>query len=159
MPCSAFRNALISACRTAGFVMTRAKLALFVEADGYDEDGTPLVYFTKGEPHKHIGYARNQTGVADIRSRPMWNPGWEATVRVRFDGDMFTPTDVANLMVRVGQQVGIGEGRPDSKQSAPALSPSPPTAAPFLSLDRVSRTLRTRRPNAKARAVITVTSR
>jgi hypothetical protein len=27
-------------------------------------------------------------------------------------------TDVVNLISRVGLQVGIGEGRPDSKQSA-----------------------------------------
>jgi hypothetical protein len=32
--------------------------------------------------------------------------------------DQFTPEDVANLMARVGMQVGIGEGRPDSKNSA-----------------------------------------
>jgi len=40
----AFRNAMISACRIVGFKMTLAKLSIFVEADGFDEDdGTPLV--------------------------------------------------------------------------------------------------------------------
>ena len=34
----AFRNAAISACRTVGFTMTKAKLAVFVDADGYDVD-------------------------------------------------------------------------------------------------------------------------
>jgi hypothetical protein len=47
----------------------------------------------------------------------MWRPGWEAKVRIRFDGDQFTLTDVTNLLMRVGLQVGIGEGRPDSKMS------------------------------------------
>jgi hypothetical protein len=31
---------------------------------------------------------------------------------------MLSDTDVVNLISRVGLQVGIGEGRPDSKQSA-----------------------------------------
>jgi len=31
---------------------------------------------------------------------------------------MFTSSDVVNLFNRVGAQVGIGEGRPDSKASA-----------------------------------------
>jgi hypothetical protein len=48
----------------------------------------------------------------------MWEPGWEATVRIRFDADLFTITDVANLLRRAGLQVGVGEGRPDSKKSA-----------------------------------------
>ena len=38
-------------------------------------------------------------------------------MRVRFDADQFTLTDVANLLMRVGMQVGIGEGRPFSKNS------------------------------------------
>ena len=36
-------------------------------------------------------------------------------------GDLMHETrtqDVTNLLMRVGQQVGIGEGRPDSKNSA-----------------------------------------
>ena len=39
-------------------------------------------------------------------------------VRIRFDADQFTLTDVANLFARVGLCGGIGEGRPDSKTSA-----------------------------------------
>lgn len=119
IPAPAFRNAMISACRTVGFQMTKAKLAVFVEPDGFDVvDSTPLVRITKGEPHLHETVGRNATGVVDLRVRPMWDPGWEADVRVRFDADMFTLADVANLMVRVGLQVGIGEGRPDSRASA-----------------------------------------
>lgn len=116
IPAPAFRNAMISACRTVGFKMTHAKLAVFVEADGFDaDDGTPLVKIIKGEPQKHEGYARNETGVVDIRVRPMWREGWEADVRLKFDADMFSPTDLANLLLRAGLQVGVGEGRPDSR--------------------------------------------
>lgn len=118
MPAPAFRNAMISACRTCGVKMTHAKLGVFIIADGYDPDGTPLVKITRGKPRMHVGPARNDNGSVDIRARPMWDPGWEAKVTVRYDADMFSMTDVTNLMVRVGAQVGIGEGRPDSKDSA-----------------------------------------
>jgi hypothetical protein len=119
IPASAFRCAMISACKICGFHMTKAKLAVFVEADGFDSDeGTPLVKITKGKPVYHEGMVRLATGVADIRARPMWKPGWEAKVRVTFDADMFGLEDITNLMARVGVQVGIGEGRPDSKSSA-----------------------------------------
>lgn len=119
IPASAFRNALISACRLADFRMTLAKLSVFVVEDGYDADGvTPLVRITKGEPKPFEMMVRNASGVCDIRSRPMWAPGWEATVRIRFDADQFKLADVANLLLRVGMQVGLCEGRPDSKDSA-----------------------------------------
>ena len=118
IPASAFRQAMISACRLVGFRMTLAKLSLFVEADGFDSiDGIPLVILDAGTPERVDMAVRNQTGVADIRVRPMWRQ-WGATVRVRFDEDQFTITDVTNLMLRVGAQVGIGEGRPDSRESA-----------------------------------------
>lgn len=117
MPASAFRNACVSACRLVGFKMTHAKLAIFVQADTYDEDGTPLVKITKGKPKMHVGPARNANGSIDLRARPMWSPGWQARVLVEFDADVFTPTDVANLFDRVGKQVGVGEGRHDSRES------------------------------------------
>jgi hypothetical protein len=120
IPAPSFRNAMISACRTIGLAMTRAKLAVFALADGYDRDDrtTPLVRFTRGEPSKLEMPARNESGVCDIRVRPMWEPGWRAVVRLRFDADMLDEADVVNLLARAGAQVGIGEGRPDGKNSA-----------------------------------------
>lgn len=111
-----FRNGLISACKIVGFKMTHAKLALFVLADGYDRDGVPLVRIHGGQPERHDAPVRNASGVIDIRSRPMWKSWW-LNLRVRYDADMFSAEDVANLLMRVGMQVGIGEGRPDSKDS------------------------------------------
>ncbi len=118
IPAAAFRNALISACRLVGFAMTLAKLSLFVEADGFDRDeGTPLVRITHGEPRRSEMAVRLATGVADISVRPMWEE-WEAALRVRWDADQFSLQDVSNLLMRVGMQVGLCEGRPDSKKSA-----------------------------------------
>jgi hypothetical protein len=117
IPASAFRNAMISACRLVGFKMTLAKLSVFVLPDGFDKvDGVPLIKID-GTPEPHIMHARNATGVCDLRVRAKFWP-WSATVRVQYDADQFSATDAANLMNRVGTQVGIGEGRPDSKMSA-----------------------------------------
>lgn len=115
---AAFRAAMIRACSLVGFKMTIAKLSVFVEADGYDaDDHTPLVKISKGKAHYWEGVVRNATGVVDIRPRPMWDEGWQAELRVRFDEDQFSITDVSNLLMRVGQQVGICEGRPNSRSS------------------------------------------
>lgn len=117
IPASAFRNGLISACRLVGFKMTLAKLSLFVEGDGFDKvDAVPLIKI-EGTPEQHMMHARNATGVCDLRVRAKFWP-WSAVLNVSYDSDQFSATDVANLLLRVGTQVGIGEGRPDSKMSA-----------------------------------------
>jgi len=116
---SAFRNASISACRLVGFKMTIAKLSVFVLADGYDaEDSLPLVRITKGEPQASFMRVRNATGVIDIRARPLWAPGWEMSPVIQWDAAQFSLEDISNLIARVGLQVGVGEGRPDSRESA-----------------------------------------
>lgn len=117
MPASAFRCAMISACRVAGVVMTQAKLCVFVEADGYDRnDGSPLVKIV-GKREKMEMHVRLETGVPDIRARPMWRE-WSCVLRVRYDAQKFNAQSISNLLLRAGAQVGVGEGRPDSKKSA-----------------------------------------
>lgn len=116
IPASSIRAGCISACRMVGFKMTHAKLSIFIEADGFDVvDGLPLIRI-HGTPEKTIMPVRNANGAADLRVRPMWRE-WYADIRVRFDEDQFSATDAVNLIARVGAQVGLGEGRPDSKES------------------------------------------
>lgn len=112
------RNALISACRVASFKMTIAKLSIFVEADGYDakEPQIPLVRIL-AEPQKQEDMARVETGQPYVTVRAAYHD-WRANVTIRWDGDQFTISDVTNLISRVGEQVGLCEGRPDSKNSA-----------------------------------------
>jgi hypothetical protein len=109
----AFRNALISACRLVGFKMT-----IFVEADGWDkvEPQIPLIRIY-GDPVKQEDMARVETGQPYVTVRAAYHD-WTIKLRIRWDADQFTLTDVANLLSRVGLQVGVGEGRPDSKHSA-----------------------------------------
>ena len=117
IPAGAFRAACISACRTVGFKMTLAKLSLFVVQDGVDvDDGTPLVRI-HGEPVRIDMPVRNATGVWDVRVRPQWRE-WHVDLTVRYDADQFSDADVLNLLARAGEQVGVGEGRPDSRNSA-----------------------------------------
>jgi len=117
MPASAFRAAMISACRLVGFKMTLAKLSVFVHHDGLDRvDSVPLIKID-GKPEPLRMHTRNATGVCDLRIRAKFMP-WKAVVPVSYDADQFSLADVTNLMHRVGAQVGIGEGRPDSRASA-----------------------------------------
>ena len=115
---ASIRNAMISACRLVGYKMTLAKLSIFVVADGIDADEPqiPLIRIY-GEPVKQEDMARVETGQPYVTVRAAYH-NWEAKVKIRWDGDQFTVSDVANLLSRVGLQVGIGEGRPDSKNSA-----------------------------------------
>jgi len=117
IPAAAFRAAMISACKLVGFHMTIGKLAIFVEADGFDADeGTPLVRILGDEPKRVELPVRNATGVVDIRVRPMWEK-WNCKLQIRYDADMFDSESLTNLLARAGLQVGILEGRPDSKKS------------------------------------------
>ncbi len=117
MNAAAFRSGMISACRLVGFKMTIAKMSVFVEADGFDnKDGLPIVRIY-GDSHVFTAHTRNATGVVDVRSRPQYRE-WACELRVKFDQTQFSATDVINLISRVGVQVGIGAGRPDSKASA-----------------------------------------
>lgn len=115
---SSVRAAMISACRLVGFKMTLAKLSVFVEADGVDatEPQIPLIRII-GKPTKQEDMARVETGQPYVTVRAAYHD-WKAKIRIRYDADQFTLQDVTNLISRVGMQVGIGEGRPDSKNSA-----------------------------------------
>lgn len=115
---AAIRNAMISACRLVNFKMTLAKLSIFVIEDGRDvnEPQIPLIRIF-GDATKQEDMARVETGAPYVTIRAAYHD-WSANVRIRWDADQFTITDITNLLSRVGMQVGICEGRPDSKNSA-----------------------------------------
>lgn len=118
IPATALKAALVRACSLVGLEMTFAKQALFIQQDGFDRDGvTPLVRVTKGEPEYFEACVRNANGTADIRARGRLPVGWEAKIRVLYDADVFTETQIGTLLLRAGMQVGIGAGRPLSSKS------------------------------------------
>jgi hypothetical protein len=118
---SAIRTALIDACRLIDFKMTHAKMSVFVKADGVDAK-EPQIQLIRihGNPIKQedsVGLSNSKRGGRQVTLRPAFHD-WEAYVTISWDADQFTFNDVLNLLVRVGLQVGIGEGRPNSKKSA-----------------------------------------
>jgi len=116
-PASTFRQAMIDACRTVNYKMTHAKMGVFVNADGFDgTSGQPLVRIQGDKPEMFSTYVRLADGSPDIKSRARWKK-WFIILDVEFDEDMFSSTDIVNLLTRVGRQVGIGAGRPYSKTS------------------------------------------
>jgi len=115
---ASIRAAMISACRLVNFKMTIAKLSVFVIPDGWDkfEPQIPLVRIY-GKPEMLQTIARVETGQPYVVIRPCYQT-WEAHPLIEYDADQFTLDDVANLLNRMGKQVGLCEGRPDSKDSA-----------------------------------------
>ena len=115
---AALRNAMIRACSLVGFTMTMAKMSVFVVADGWDakEPQIPLVRIY-GEPTKQEDMARVETGQPYVTIRPAYYD-WYANVRIKWDADQFKLDDITNLLMRVGMQVGLCEGRPSSKNSS-----------------------------------------
>jgi hypothetical protein len=117
IPVIAFRAAMVRAASLCGVEMTRAKMCVFVLADGNTPDGVGLVRITRGEPEQFRMAVRNNGGGTDIRARGRFAPGWEATVRILFDEEFLSAQSVVNLLARAGVSVGVGAGRPFSTMS------------------------------------------
>ena len=112
------RNAMISACRLVGFKMTLAKMSVFVVNDGWDKEEPQITLIRiYGDSVKQEDMARVETGQPYVTVRAAYHQ-WSANIKIKWDADQFTIDDITNLLSRVGVQVGIGEGRPDSKNSA-----------------------------------------
>lgn len=117
IPATAFRQAMIDACRLVGYQMTKAKMSVFIVPDGFDkDDGQPLVRIISDEPRALEMTVRLANGSTDIAVRPQFLK-WAVKLNVKWDADQFSGTDIANLLLRAGEQVGVGAGRPFSKQS------------------------------------------
>jgi len=117
IPAAGFRSAMVDACRLTGLPMTKAKIGVFIIADGFDaDDGTPLVKIDGNAAEKLESLVRNDGGSADIRIRPMYRE-WAATLTIEFDEAVISAGSVINLLDRAGRQVGICEGRHFSKDS------------------------------------------
>ncbi len=117
IPCSAFRGAMIEACKCVGFPMTRAKLFLFVEPEGWDADTGEGLVKIHGKPIQDERIGKLATGVADILTRGRFDE-WHAEIRIKWDSDALQAADVINLLARAGVHVGVGAGRPGSSNSA-----------------------------------------
>ena len=116
IPCTALRNAMIDACRLTEMDMIRAKMCIFIIAQGLDVENLEPLIKIEGKPRMLI--ARVKIGIAstDLAARAVFEK-WSATFEISWDDDVFKAGDVVNLLARAGWQVGIGAGRPLSKTS------------------------------------------
>jgi hypothetical protein len=128
-PAPGFKASLVNAARFfkgSKLTMEMLKQAIFVMGEGPDmlvpllaavtddndemlKDPVPAV------PEMRQDHVRNETGVADIRFRPVYQP-WAAVLRVVYIKNMLTPDSVLALADAAGN-VGTGEWRPASKES------------------------------------------
>jgi hypothetical protein len=103
-PATAFKSAMVSACRFAdGVKMTELRGALHIEGDMIAIDGTP----TLREDMVRLNGLK-----ADIRYRGQFEQ-WRCTLRIQFNSNVISPDMIVNLLTLAGFGVGIGEWRPE----------------------------------------------
>ena len=121
IPCKAIKDAMIAACRVSDYQMVKARMSFDVIGEGRDPRYLYSLARIYGTRERFDSYPRipGRMGatVPQLRVRSMWKE-WYANVTVTWDDDQFHVTDIANLLTRAGIQVGIGEGRPLSKNSS-----------------------------------------
>lgn len=111
VPATALKGAIVGAGRFyEGVTMTELQQMIFVMGEG-PEGLVPI----EGTAVMREDAVRNETGVADIRHRPMYWP-WRIVVPVVFLKGKFSLEAIVNLVDAAGNG-GIGEGRPSSKKS------------------------------------------
>jgi hypothetical protein len=107
-PAGGIRKAIIAAARQVdGLTMTFLRGTIFVLGEGENN----LVEIS-GRAQMREDTVRLESGVADIRHRPMWNP-WSMKLRIQFNANALTAGQVAHLVETAGFSVGIAENRPE----------------------------------------------
>jgi hypothetical protein len=106
---TAFKRAVVSACRSTNFKMTEMRQAVFVMGVEHKElalieSDQPMVVRSDG--------VRLQNKQPYERFRPSW-PNWSCRLAVEYNADVFRAADVVNLFQLAGKSVGVGEGRPE----------------------------------------------
>lgn len=103
-PAAAFRLATIAASRTVrGLTLVQARMLFVCPQD--------LVKI-EGEPELDMRPARPKMGGADLRYRGIFRQ-WKTKLEIRYNAEVTTPEQIANLLVRAGECIGIGELRPE----------------------------------------------
>lgn len=118
VPVGALKNAARAAAhKDLGLTKVALSKALFIEADGIDQDGTPCVAIvTDSEPIMREDTVRVGMGAVDLRYRPEFRD-WQLRLRCHLDLDCMSTQDVANLFQRAGYGIGIGEWRPGAPKN------------------------------------------
>lgn len=118
-PAVAFKQAAVAACRFCdnSVKMNIARGIIFVQPDGYTENGHDIVRIDGDEPVMRQDMVRIGMGTADIRYRGEFR-NWSANLRVRVNANILSPEHIFNLFELAGHHVGIGEGRPGAPKTS-----------------------------------------
>lgn len=109
MPCTALKSALVSAAdKDLGLPKTRVQKAIFVQPD----DGVQYLRLIAPAPIMREDVGRIGMGKAHLIYRPSYWP-WALEPTIQYDADLLSLEIIANLIVRAGFGVGIGEWRPE----------------------------------------------
>lgn len=116
----AVKNSLVASAidvaKTADLPQTRLRRWLWVTAPPGDQ----IEIISQAPPALDIRPARNdgKSRSIDLRSRPMFAPGWESTFTVAFDCDQISTDQMLKLIAAAGANNGWGEMRPAGVKSS-----------------------------------------
>lgn len=102
-PAVGFKSAAVDACsHIEGVTKVSARGAFHVIGDMVTIDGVP---------NPRVDMVRIGMGVADIRYRGEFRE-WRASITVRFNASVISPSQIVNLFNVAGFAIGVGEWRP-----------------------------------------------
>lgn len=119
-PSVAFKNAAVTACTSvSGITKVAARQAFQILGEDVEVEGAfegvkmrqNLVRIV-GEPRMREDMVRVGMGTADLRYRGEFSP-WSASVLVRFNENVLSPSQILNILNVAGFAVGVGEWRPE----------------------------------------------
>lgn len=99
-----FKSAAVNACsHVDGITKVEARGAFHIEGE--------LVEIKGSSPHMREDMVRIGMGVADLRYRGGFSK-WECDLPIRYNANVISPEQIANLFNTAGFAMGIGEMRP-----------------------------------------------
>ncbi len=102
-PVIAFKAAAVDACSMlSGITKVEARGAFHI-----DGELTEIL----GAPRMREDMVRIAMGTADIRFRPEF-PEWRVVLTIRYNANVLSPEQIANLFTTAGFSIGVGEHRP-----------------------------------------------
>lgn len=112
IPIVAFKNAIVSAGRnTSTFTMKQLRQILHViPADPKYPDSAIINAPTP--PIMRSDMVKIGNNIPMERFRPQWN-NWSVDIVIKYDYDSINVAQVANMLAKAGQFVGVMEGRPE----------------------------------------------
>ncbi len=107
-PSIAFKAAAVDACsHVTGVTKVEARGAFHIDGDLVRIEGRP-------EPREDM--VRIAMGTADIRYRGMFRQ-WRVTLRLRYNSNLLSPSQLVHLFNTAGFAIGVGEHRPQKDGS------------------------------------------